>query len=70
MNQTATIRIENQKNHKQQQLDKVSDRCLLSPLLFSIYAELMMKEALEETDEAVTIGGTIIKTFDSPMTKQ
>src|SRR6476469_4927821 len=33
----------------------------LSPLLFSIYAELMMKEALENVEERITLGGELIK---------
>src|SRR6478672_9272728 len=33
----------------------------LSPLLFSIYAEMMMKEALENVEERIRVGGELIK---------
>src|SRR6476661_6172708 len=35
--------------------------CPLSPLLFSIYAEMMMKEALENVEEGTRVGGDPIK---------
>ena len=35
--------------------------CLLSPLLFSLYAEAMMKEAMEMNEEGVKVGGKVIK---------
>ena len=34
--------------------------CPLSPLLFSIYAEVMMIEALENIEEGVLIGGELV----------
>ena len=33
----------------------------MSPLLFSIYAEMMMIEALEEIEEGVRVGGELVK---------
>jgi hypothetical protein len=39
----------------------VRQGCLLSPLLFNIYAEAMMKEAMEELDEGVKIGGHLFQ---------
>ena len=35
----------------------VRQGCLLSPLLFSIYAEAMMGEALEDVEDGVKVGG-------------
>src|SRR6478736_4077327 len=39
----------------------VRQGCLLSPLLFSIYVEMMMKEALENVEEGIRVGGEVIK---------
>ena len=61
MNQTATITIENEQSQAATIGQSVRQEYLLSPLLFSIYAERMMKEALEEADEEIKIGGNIIK---------
>src|SRR6476619_2073088 len=40
--------------------------CPLSPLLFSIYAEMMMKEALENVEEGIMVGGKLIKDVKYP----
>ena len=34
--------------------------CSLSPLLFSIYAEIMVKEALDEVEEEIKVGGRMM----------
>ena len=34
--------------------------CPLSPLLFSIYAESMMKEAMEGSEDVIKVGGQLI----------
>src|SRR6476469_6564444 len=35
--------------------------CPPSPLLFSIYAEMIMKEALENVEDGIRVGGELIK---------
>ena len=39
----------------------VRQGCLMSPLLFSMYAEAMMKEAMEGVEEGVKVGGQVIQ---------
>ena len=34
--------------------------CILSPLLFNIYAENIMTEALEECESGISIGGRMV----------
>ena len=39
----------------------VRQGCLLSPLLFSLYAEFMMKDAMDTVKEGIKVGGKIVK---------
>jgi len=57
MRQTAVVRTEHGDSEPGEIGRGVRQGCLLSPLLFSIYAEMMMVEAMEEVDGGVRIGG-------------
>ena len=61
MQHTAFVRVENGDSERGEIGSEVKRRCLLSPLLFSIYAEMMMKEAMEGVKEGVRVGGELIK---------
>ncbi len=39
----------------------VRQGCLINPVLFSVYVEMMMKEAMEDVDEGVKVGGELLK---------
>lgn len=60
MNQTAVVRTEHGDSEPGEMGRGVRQGCLLSPLLFSIYAEMMMKEAMEGVDGGVKIGGELV----------
>src|SRR6476661_4071843 len=57
MRQTAVVRTEHGDSEPGEIGRGVRQGCLLSPLLLSIYAEMMMVEAMEEVDGGVRIGG-------------
>ena len=61
INQIATIRIDNEESNPAIIGQGVRQGCLLSPLLFLIYTERMMIEALDNVDEGMVIGGETIK---------
>src|SRR6476469_5826736 len=61
MNQAAVVRIAGEESGSGIIGRGVRQGYPLSPLLFSIYAEMMMKEALENVEEGIWVGGELIK---------
>src|SRR6478609_11232445 len=61
MNQEAVVRIAGGESCSGIIGRGVRQGCQLSPLLFSINAEMMMKEALENVEEGIRVGGELIK---------
>src|SRR6476469_2235511 len=61
MNQEAVVRIADGESDSGIIGRGVRHGCPLSPLLFLIYAEMMMKEALENVEEGIRVGDELIK---------
>src|SRR6478609_6799728 len=61
MNQDAVVRIAGGESDLGIIGRGVRQGCPLSPPLFSIYAEMMMKEALENVEEGIRVSGELIK---------
>src|SRR6476469_9774414 len=61
MNQEAVVRIAGVESDSGIIGRVVRQGCPLSPLLVSIYAEMIMKEALENVEEEIRVGGELIK---------
>src|SRR6476661_8119393 len=61
MNQEAVVRIAGGESVSGIIGRGVRQGCPLAPLLFSIYAEMMTNEALENVDEGIRVGVELIK---------
>ena len=61
MGQTAVVRVSHEVTEPSEIGRGVRQGCLLSPLLFNIYAEAMMRKALYGLDEGVKVGGEYAK---------
>jgi len=60
MRQEAVIRVADEESKPGIIGRGVRQECPLSPLLFSVYAEIMMIEAMENIDEGIVVGGQLI----------
>jgi hypothetical protein len=60
LRQFATVRIQGSTSRKLTIGQGVRQGCPLSPLLFSIYQERMMRETMEGLQEGITVGGNRI----------
>ena len=56
MNQEAVVRVNGELSKPGEIGRGVRQGCLLSPLLFSLYVEMMMEEAMEKLEEGVKVG--------------
>ena len=61
LNQKAVVKIQQEFSDEGEIGRWVRQGCSLSPLLFNIYAEAMMVEAMEGIEEGIKIGGKLIK---------
>src|SRR6218665_921721 len=61
LGQKVRIRIEGEYSEPELIGRGVRQGCPLSPLLFNIYIEELIREALEDTEEGIKVGGKIIK---------
>ncbi|XP_077295466.1 uncharacterized protein LOC143917759 [Arctopsyche grandis] len=59
-NQTAVVRVERDTTESIRIMKRVRQGCVLSPLLFNLYSENIIAEALEDIDSGITINGTVI----------
>ena len=59
-NQEATVRTEFGETDNIDIGKGVRQGCILSPLLFNFYAENIMREALEEWESGISIGGRMV----------
>ena len=61
LHQEMIVRIDGEHSESCKVGRGVRQGCLLSPLLFSLYAEFMMKDAMDTVKEGIKVGGKIVK---------
>src|ERR1043165_6393374 len=61
MNQEAVVKVADGESEPGVIGRGVRQRCPLSPLLFSMYAEMMTIEAMQDVEEGVKVGGELVK---------
>ena len=61
MYQKAVVKVKQEFSEEGEIGRGVRQGCCLSPLLFNIYAEAMMMEAMEDVKEGIKVGGRIVK---------
>ena len=62
MDQSATVRLKDGLTDPAMIGRGTRQGCCLSPLLFNIYVEAMLREALDKIDEGIRVGGHLIRT--------
>lgn len=61
MNQKAVVKVQQELSEESDIGRGVRQGCCMSPLLFNIYAEAMMEEAMDGIEEGIKIGGKLLK---------
>src|SRR5687768_2089473 len=61
LNQTSLVKIQLEYSEEEEIGLLVRQGCSMSPLLFNIYAEAMMSEAMEAIEEEINIGDNLLK---------
>ena len=69
MRQEVVVRIANEESDPGTIGRGVRQGCPISSLLFSIYAEVMMIEAMENCEEGIVVGGQVVGMSDLRMIK-